>query len=116
MSSGPAHALSRRAVVNPISNAPVTPELELEGIPDEYRFEIFRLRRRVQELESALLDKNDRVRHCLAMIEDELLFWRTGLYLHIWETHDAITRRIIRLEATLAILKDIQPRKFKQTR
>jgi hypothetical protein len=79
------------------------------GIPDDYQFEIYRLRRRVAELECAIHDRDDRIRRSLASLEDELLFWRTFLHDKVGETVGQIQRRVIRLESTLAFIKNPQP-------
>lgn len=96
-------------VVKVIANAPEIEQPLDSEIPNDYQFEIFRLKRRVAELEIIVLDKDTRIRRSLTMIEDELLFWRTGILDHVWEKMGAIQKRIVRLEATLTYLRDIQP-------
>jgi hypothetical protein len=106
---GPGPALSASAVANPINNAPPIQEPISNDIPTEHEFEIYRLRRRVAELESAISDRDDRIRHSLASLEDELLFWRTFMLDKVGETLGQLHRRIGRLESSLAFIKDIQP-------
>lgn len=99
---------NEETAINPIDNAPALDVPANADLPNDYEFEIYRLRQRVASLESAVRDKDDRIRHCLTMIEDELLFWRTGMLDHVWETMGGIQGRIVRLESTLAFIKDIQ--------
>ncbi len=75
-------------------------------IPNEYEFEILRLRRRVDSLEDAVRGKNERNLHAIAMLEDELQMWRSFMHEHVAETHDGIRRRILRIESTLMTLKE----------
>lgn len=91
--------------VVPISNAPVLRVPDDSGIPNDYEFEIFRLRRRVAELESLVLDGNDKIALALATIDDEILYWRTGLHNHVWETLGQLQRRVVKLETTISMLK-----------
>jgi hypothetical protein len=92
--------------VNPISNAPALQEPVDSDLPNEYQFEIYRLRRRVMELECVVRDRDERIVRALSIIEDEIQFWRTGMYQHVWETMSGIARRMLRLESTIAYLKD----------
>jgi hypothetical protein len=96
-------------VVNPIANAPEIQTPVDCQIPDNYEFEIFRLRRRVEELECAVRDRDDRIRRALGTLDDQLLFWHTLMSDKVGETMGQLNRRIIRLESTLAFIKDIQP-------
>ena len=79
----------------------------LEDIPDAYRLEVFRLRRRVAELEMTIRGKDLRIVRAIAMLEDELQMFRTLMYDHIAETHGGIQRRMAHIRATLEYLKDI---------
>lgn len=76
-------------------------------IPDEYQLEIYRLRRRVTELEFTIRGKDQRIVRAIAMLEDDLQMFRTLMYDHVTETHGGITQRMARLAATLDYLKDI---------
>lgn len=89
----------------PISNAPLLKIPDEYDIPNEYQFEIFRLRRRVAELDMIVIDANEKISLALATVEHELLFWRTGLHLHVWESIGQLQRRVIRLETALSMLK-----------
>jgi len=75
------------------------------GIPNEYEFEILRLRRRVESLECSVRDRDERNVRAIATLEDELQMWRTLMHAHVEETHDGIRRRILRIESTLMTLK-----------
>lgn len=76
------------------------------GIPNEYEFEILRLRRRVESLESSVRDRDERNVRAITMLEDELQMWRTFMNDHVAETHDGIRRRIVRIDSTLMTLRD----------
>ena len=88
-----------------IANAGELKSADAGDIPNDYQFEIMRLRRRVDELECIVRDRDRRVVAGIAMLEDELAMYRTLLHEHIAETHDGIMRRIIRIESALATLK-----------
>lgn len=77
-----------------------------EGIPTEYEFEILRLRRRIESLECSVRERDERNLRAIIMLEDELQMWRTFFHDHVSETHDGISRRIVRLNATLMTLRD----------
>lgn len=98
--------------VFPVSNAPALDVPDGPEIPDEYQFEIYRLRARIIELENIVRDKDDKLRHALTALEDELLFWRTGLDDRVWETLGTIFRRVQRLESAIANLKDRSPKHY----
>jgi hypothetical protein len=93
-------------VISPISNAPVLNIPEDLDLPDRYQFEVYRLRNRITELETVVLEKDDKLRHALVMLDDELLFWRTGLHCHVWETMGRIINRVVRLESAIARIRD----------
>ncbi len=80
------------------------------GIPNEYEFEILRLRRRVESLECSIKDRDERNVQAIAMLEDELQMWRTFFNDHVAETHDGIRRRILRIESALMTLKAVTSR------
>ncbi len=79
-------------------------------IPNEYEFEILRLRRRVESLECSIRDRDERNVQAITMLEDELQMWRTFFHDHVAETHDGIRRRILRIESTLMTLKTVTSR------
>ena len=89
-----------------ISNAGTLNTPDDQDIPTGYELEIFRLRRRVDELECIVRDKNRRVVAAIGMLEDEVVMYRTLLHDHIAETHDGVQRRMIRIESTLDTLKE----------
>lgn len=89
-----------------ISNAGVLSIPDEKDVPNEYEFEILRLRRRVEELECTVHDRDERNVKAMAMLEDELQMWRTLMQDHVQETHGGIQRRIIRLESTLLTLRE----------
>src|SRR5678816_504899 len=91
--------------VDMISNAGVTNTPDADQIPNDYQFEIIRLRRRVDELECIVRDRDSRVVSAIAMLEDELTMYHTLLHDHVAETHDGIKRRTLSLESTLETLK-----------
>jgi len=91
--------------IDMISNAGVLDTPNAEQIPNNYQFEIIRLRRRVDELECIVRDRDSRVVSAIAMLEDELAMYRTLLHDHVAETHDGIKRRVLSLESTLETLK-----------
>jgi len=76
------------------------------GIPNEYEFEILRLRRRIESLESSIRARDERNVHGILMLEDELQMWRTFMRDDVAETFDGIRRRIVRIESALMTLKD----------
>jgi hypothetical protein len=86
------------AKVTPISNAV---EITAGSIDDGTSLEVYRLRRREKELESIIQEKNDRLNVALKMLNDELIFWRTGLNDHVWETLGTVLRRVARIEGTI---------------
>lgn len=89
-----------------ISNAGELDIPDDAGVPDEYKFEIFRLRRRIAELECTVRDRDERNVRAISMLEDELQFWRTFMHDHVGDTHDGIQRRIVRIESTLLRLRE----------
>lgn len=89
-----------------IRNAGVLVIPDESTIPNEYEFEILRLRRRVDSLEDAVREKNERNVHAITMLEDELQMWLSFMHEHVAETHDGIRRRVLRIEATLMKLKE----------
>lgn len=96
--------------LNPISNAP---QLEVpDDFPDKYKFELTRLRNRVKNLEADLKDKDGRLLKALGMLDDELMFWRTFLNLHVGESLGQINNRVNRIVGTIDYLKDRQPHVF----
>jgi hypothetical protein len=104
---GPRIASTDEAMpVDLISNAGVLIVPDESAIPNEYEFEILRLRRRVDSLEDTVREKNERNVHAITMLEDELQMWRCFLHEHVAETHDGIRRRVLRIESTLMILKE----------
>jgi hypothetical protein len=112
MPTGPTRAFTRSVsdhLSGIIVNAATIDRLSDNEFPDKYQLELYRLRRRVADLEAVITDKNDRIGHCLAMLEDEILFWRTYMQHGIGETLGQLDRRIGRLESTLAFIRDIQP-------
>jgi hypothetical protein len=92
------------AAADIIANAPVLEEPP--DLPNEYHFEILRLRRRVVELECIVKDRDERIVRALSMIEDELQFWRSFLHQHIQATMREIQARVLRLDTVVAYLKD----------
>ena len=104
---GPRIASTDEAMpVDLISNAGALIVPDESSIPNEYEFEILRLRRRVDSLEDAVREKNERNVHAIAMLEDELQMWRCFMHEHVAETHDGIRRRVLRIESTLMTLKE----------
>lgn len=95
-----------------ISNAGVIEIPDERDLPNEYEFEILRLRRRAQELECTVRDKDERIVRAIGMLEDELQMYRTYLHERVGETHGGIMRRVLRLEATLNFLKDPNARVY----
>ena len=91
--------------VDMIANAGVENASDADQIPNDYQFEIIRLRRRVDELECIVRNRDSRVVAAIAMFEDDLVMYRTLLHDHVAETHDGIKRRVIRIETTLQTLK-----------
>lgn len=81
-----------------------------DGIPNEYEFEILRLRRRVESLECSVRDRDERNVRAIAMLEDELQMWHSFFNDHVAETHDGIRRRILRIESALMTLKTVTSR------
>ena len=104
---GPHIASSDEAMpVDLISNAGLLVIPDESTIPNEYEFEILRLRRRVESLECVVRDKNARNVHAITMLEDELQMWRMFMHEHVAETHDGIRRRVLRIESTLMTLRE----------
>ena len=93
---------------NLIANAPAIEIPAETNIPNEYEFEIIRLRRRVEELECIVRDRDRRVVVAIATLESELRMWRTLVHDHVTETHDGVMRRIFKIESTLETLKAIE--------
>ena len=60
-----------------------------------------------QSLESIVREKNERNVSAITMLEDELQMWRSFMHEHVAETHDGVRRRILRIESTLMILKEL---------
>jgi len=89
-----------------IANAGALKSFGDDEIPNDYQFEIIRLRRRVDELEYLIRDRDRRVVAAITMLEDELAMYRALMHDHIAETHDGIRRRTLRIEATLNTLKE----------
>jgi len=74
--------------------------------PDAFKLEIYRLRRRVAELECMVRDKNDRIVRAIKTLDDELAMWRQLLHDDVKETYDGVRRRVARLEGSLARITD----------
>lgn len=91
--------------VDLISNAGVLTIPDDKDVPNEYEFEILRLRRRVEELECTVRDRDARNVRAIAMLEDELQMFRSYLHDHVGETQSGIHRRVVRLESTLMTLR-----------
>lgn len=89
-----------------ISNAGVLSIPDESALPNEYEFEILRLRRRIEELEGTVRDRDERNVRAIGMLEDELQMWRTFLHDHVGETYSGVQRRIIRIESTLMTLRE----------
>jgi hypothetical protein len=111
-SAGPTVALSSDVARDDkiISNAGTIVIPDEPNIPNEYEFEILRLRRRVESLECSIKDRDERNVQAIAMLEDELQMWRTFFHDHVAETHDGIRRRILRIESALMTLKTVTSR------
>jgi len=92
--------------LNFISNAGALNTPDDKEIPSGYEFEILRLRRRIDELECIVRDRDRRIVSAIAMLEDELMMYRTLLHAHVAETHDGVQRRTLRIESTLGTLKE----------
>ena len=92
--------------VDIIGNAGVLHIPDEITVPNEYEFEILRLRRRVEELECTVKDRDERNVRAIAMLEDEAQMWRTLMHDHVSETHGGIQQRVIRIESTLLTLKE----------
>jgi hypothetical protein len=90
----------------PLALPPPATVASTSGIPNEYEFEILRLRRRVESLECTVRDRDERNVAAIAMLEDEMQFWRTYLHDHVDATYADIRRRVVRIESTLAVLKE----------
>ena len=95
-----------------MANAAVLEVPPDSGIPTEYEFEIYRLRRRVAELEDIVRDKNERNLRAIQMLEDELQMWRTFMHQNIAEKYGEIRRRMARLESTLTGMKEPRTRSY----
>jgi len=89
-----------------ISNTGTVTIPDESNIPDEYQFEILRLRRRIDELEDAVRNRDERTIRAISMLEDELQMWRTFMHDHVTETYDGIRRRIVRIDSTLMTLRN----------
>jgi hypothetical protein len=96
----------RTMASTPISNAGSIIIPDENDIPNEYEFEILRLRRRIDELETAVRNRDERNLRAITMLEDELQMWNTFMHDHVEETHDGIRRRILRLDSTLMTLRE----------
>jgi len=92
--------------LNFISNAGALNTPDDKEISSGYEFEILRLRRRINELECIVRDRDRRIVSAIAMLEDELMMYRTLLHAHVAETHDGVQRRTLRIESTLDTLKE----------
>lgn len=90
---------SDSAPLDLISNIGVIESPDAFEIPNDYQFEIMRLRRRIESLEDAVRERDARIVKGVAIIDDEITMWRTFLHAHVAETHDGITRRLSRLES-----------------
>lgn len=97
---------SKDDTVEIISNAGVLTIPDEKDVPNEYEFEILRLRRRVDELECTVRDRDERNVRAIAMLEDEMQFWRSLMYDHIEAKYGDIQRRIMRIESTLMTLRE----------
>lgn len=95
-----------------ISNTSKVEVIDRQEFPDRYQLEVYSLRRRVEELECLVHDKNDRLCKAIATLEAELLMWNAVMYEHLPETYGQIKRRMIKIQGTLSDLKDLQPRYY----
>jgi hypothetical protein len=94
------------AAADIIANAPAVVAPSTPDLPDEYQLEIYRLRRRVAELECIVKDRDERIIRAISMIEDELQFWRSFIHQHIRATIGEIQARTLRLESVISYLKE----------
>lgn len=88
-----------------IGNAPVIENESESNFPDKYKLEIYRLRRRVADLESTLMDKNDRVVKAIQILESEAAMFRQIIYDDVRETYGQIKQRMIKIDGALQELK-----------
>jgi hypothetical protein len=86
------------AKVIPIANLQ---DITAGSIGDGTSLEVYRLRRREKDLECIIEEKNERLVVALQMLNDELIFWRSGLNDHVWESPGTVLRRVARLEGTI---------------
>jgi hypothetical protein len=103
-----AEKLDVDVVVVPISNLPKDEPFP-DDIPDEYKFEIFRLRREVSSLAGDNRRVNDKLTKALEALHDELRFWKLGIYERQWETLGQVMRRMRHLEAMIRALENPTP-------
>ena len=96
------------ARIPPIGNLPPINATD-EDFPDRYKLELYRLRTKLRHLEADIKDKDNRLVISLATLNDELMFWRTGLQKHVWESVADINKRMHRIAKTIEQIKDIQP-------
>ena len=94
--------------IAPISNLPTLYDADDE-FPDKYKLELYRLNDKIRNLEADLKDKDRRLLKALTTLDDELMFWRTGLHNKVWESMGDINRRMLRIAVTIDHIKDIQP-------
>lgn len=102
--ASPRDMASQDKQVCPISNAPGVESLDEPAFPDKFQLAIRRANRRIAELECVVRDRDERVSTALAMLNDEMVFWRTFLHDHIGETMGGILRRVLRIETTISRL------------
>lgn len=102
--------MSKDRTIVPIGNAPVVAETVSRDFPDHFEFEIYKARNRIAELEAMVKDKDQRIMRAITIMESEVQYWHRGLYDHVWESMGEIERRVKRLQGTVELLKDLQPR------
>jgi len=95
-----------------VANDPCSIILPEAGFTDKFKLEIYRSRRRIEELECLARDKDERISRAIAMLEDCALMWRRVLHDDVKETYGGIRRRMIKIDSALSYLKDLQPHVF----
>lgn len=88
----------------PGKNLPVLSQPD--DIPDEYKFEIYSLRRELVSLRHDKKRLNVKITRALAQLHDELRFWRLFVYENERETLGEIYQRMRQLEAAIKYLDD----------
>ena len=91
--------------VIPITNLPAKPA-EDGGMLEKHDMTIYRLKREVAVLRDREAMHLQKLAKCASLLTDLKMFFDNGLNFQQWESYDAVKRRRLVIEGTLALIHD----------